>query len=108
MLACGLAGAWWMRPGRAARAMAPLPEFERAIRRAGWSPPPPGTTLAALERRLRGSPAAQAYARALREQRYRAGAGPTADQRRRLRTELARGGPLARARAWWALPPRRD
>ncbi len=86
---------------------ASVAELERALRRAGWHPPP-GLTLNALEKAFSSNPGAAGYVRALREQRYRGGTeGPTAGQRRRLRSELARGMGLGgRLRAWWALPPR--
>ena len=91
----------------AARRAAPLPELERALRRAR-RPPAPGATLQALEDSFARSPAAAAYVRALREQRYGGRGGePTLAQRRGLRSELGRGGgPIGRLRAWWALPPR--
>jgi transglutaminase-like putative cysteine protease len=86
---------------------APLPELERALRRARRTPSP-GATLQALEDSFARSPAAAAYVRALRDQRYGGRGGePTRAQRRGLRTELGRGGGLiGRLRAWWALPPR--
>jgi transglutaminase-like putative cysteine protease len=89
------------------RAGAPLPELERALRRARRTPGP-GATLQALEASFERSPAAAGYVRALREQRYGGRGGePTRSQRRGLRTELGRGGgPIGRLRAWWALPPR--
>ena len=61
-----------------------------------------------LERRLHGSPDAEAYVRTLRVSRYGGGAGtPNAAQRRALRRELGRGlGFIGRIRALWALPPR--
>jgi transglutaminase-like putative cysteine protease len=92
---------------RRRRAGAPLPELERALRRARRAPGP-GATLQALEASFARSPAAAGYVRALREQRYGGrGAEPTRSQRRGLRAELGRGGgPLGRLRAWWALPPR--
>ena len=70
--------------------------------------PGPGATLQALEDSFARSPAAAAYVRALREQRYGGRGGePTLAQRRGLRSELGRGGgPIGRLRAWWALPPR--
>ena len=88
--------------------LSPLHELERALRRARRAPAP-GATLQGLERAFGASPAAAAYVRALREQRYamrRELAGPTGAQRRGLRAELARGGLRARLRAWWALPPK--
>ena len=68
-----------------------------------------GVTLVALERRLHGSPDAEAYVRTLRLSRYGGGGGtPNAAQRRALRRELGRGlGFIGRIRALWALPPRR-
>jgi transglutaminase-like putative cysteine protease len=86
---------------------APLPELERALRRARRAPGP-GATLQALEDAFARSPAAAAYVRALRDQRYGGRGGePTRAQRRGLRSELGRGGGLiGRLRAWWALPPR--
>jgi protein-glutamine gamma-glutamyltransferase len=90
-----------------ARRGPPLPELERALRRARrW--PGPGETLKALEDSFARSPAAAAYVRALRDQRYGGRSGePTRAQRRGLRSELGRGaGPIGRLRAWWALPPR--
>jgi hypothetical protein len=84
-----------------------LPELERALRRARRAPGP-GATLQALEDAFARSPAAAAYVRALRDQRYGGRGGePTRAQRRGLRSELGRGGGLiGRLRAWWALPPR--
>lgn len=97
-----------LRRGRRA-SLSPLLELERALRRARRAPAP-GATLQGLETAFAGSPAAAAYVRVLREQRYasrRDAAGPTGAQRRGLRAELARGGGVpARLRAWWALPPR--
>lgn len=83
-------------------------ELERALARSG-RPLAGGVTLAALERRLSGSPDAAAYVRALRLQRFGAAAtAPTPAQRRALRAQLRLGlGPLGRLRALWALPPRR-
>ena len=89
--------------------LSPLSELERALRRARRAPAP-GATLQGLEGAFVASPAAAAYVRALREQRYARKQelrGPTGAQRRGLRAELARGGGLrARLRAWWALPPK--
>jgi len=81
-------------------------ELERALRRTRRGPAP-GATLQTLERRFAGTPAAAGYIRAVRAERYGADAtGPTAAERRGLRTALAReGGPTARLGAWWALPP---
>ena len=85
----------------------PLAELERALRRMRRAPGP-GTTLQALEERFARAPAAAGYVRAVREERYSGRpATPTAEQRRALRSELARGSGLrGRLRAWWALPPR--
>jgi transglutaminase-like putative cysteine protease len=85
----------------------PLYDLQRALRRAGLDGDP-GTTLAGLERRFGHTPAAAAYVRVLREERYRdVTAKPTGAQRRGLRHALARGaGPRGWLRAWWALPPR--
>jgi protein-glutamine gamma-glutamyltransferase len=83
-----------------------LAELQRALHRTGRTPPA-ATTLTALERTLGGSDAAVGYLRAIRAHRYGgAPGGPTADQRRALRRELASGlGFGGRLRAWWALPP---
>jgi transglutaminase-like putative cysteine protease len=85
-----------------------LGELERALRRMG-ALPAAGTTLQSLERRFARSPGAVGYVRAVRDLRYGGRpATPTRAQRRGLRGELARGGgPIARLRAWWALPPSR-
>jgi hypothetical protein len=89
------------------RRATPLPELERALLRARRTPGP-GATLQALEDSFARSPAAAAYVRALRDQRYGGRGGePTRAQRRGLRSELGRdGGLIGRLRAWWALPPR--
>jgi hypothetical protein len=86
-----------------------LAELERAFARTR-RPVGAGTTLLELERRLATSPEAAGYVRELRMARFGEGAGePSRRQRRALRTELRLGlGPLGRARALWALPPRRD
>jgi hypothetical protein len=83
-----------------------LAELQRALHRTGRTPRA-ATTLTDLERSLGGSDAARGYLRAVRSQRYGgAPAGPTRDQRRALRRELAAGlGATGRVRAWWALPP---
>ena len=82
-------------------------ELHRALRRTGRLPAP-DTTLRRLEQTLTGgSPAARDYLRAVGRARY-AGhrGGPTPQQRRALRRELAAGlGAAGRVRAWWALPP---
>jgi hypothetical protein len=83
-----------------------LVELERAYARCG-RPVRDGTTLAELERRLRDSPDAQAYVRALRMARF-AGtpAKPSREQRKALRGQLRAGlGLGGRLRAMWALPP---
>ncbi|HEY2160364.1 MAG TPA: transglutaminase-like domain-containing protein, partial [Solirubrobacteraceae bacterium] len=86
-----------------------LEELERAFTRAA-RPLGAGTTLLELERRLDTSPEAAGYVRELRIARFVEGAGePSRRQRRALRAQLRMGlGPLGRARALWALPPRRD
>ena len=115
-----LLAAWrvaWARRRRAAvdgghRIDRAIAELEAALRRSG-RPPAPGLTLHQLERRLRGSPEAAAYLRALRTCRYGPVQAlpllPTGAQRRALRRALAAGvGPAARLRALWALPPWRS
>jgi protein-glutamine gamma-glutamyltransferase len=84
-----------------------LAELERALARSG-RPVADGVTLAALERRLRTSPEAAGYVRALRLSRYGGEAElPSLDQRRALRGQLRAGLGVAGAlRALWALPPR--
>ncbi len=84
-----------------------LAELERAFARCGRRVPG-GTTLAALEQRLRGSPDAEAYVRALRLSRFAGASGlPSGAQRRALRNQLRVGlGVAGRLRALWALPPR--
>jgi hypothetical protein len=84
-----------------------LAELERALTRTG-RPLQEGITLVGLERRLHGSPDAEAYVRTLRLSRYGGAPGaPNAGQRRALRRELGRGlGFIGRIRALWALPPR--
>jgi transglutaminase-like putative cysteine protease len=84
-----------------------LDELERAMARTG-RPLGPGVTLAGLEHRYRESPAAAAYIRSLRMERYgRDGGRPGRGGRRALREQLRRDLGLAgRLRALWALPPR--
>ncbi len=84
-----------------------LAELELAFARCGRRVQA-GTTLAALEQRLRGSADAEAYVRTLRLSRF-AGASerPSGAQRRALRNQLRVGlGVAGRLRALWALPPR--
>ena len=86
-----------------------MAELEAALRRSG-RPVAPGVTLRQLEQRLGGPPEAAAYLRALRSGRYGPASAlpplPTPAQRRALRRALAAGGgPRARVRALWALPP---
>jgi transglutaminase-like putative cysteine protease len=89
----------------------PITELTRAFARSG-RPLETAATLSGLEERLSYSPRAAAYVRELRLARYapaaRSGAGGSFLRgRRALRQALAIGlGPLGRARAWWALPPR--
>jgi protein-glutamine gamma-glutamyltransferase len=89
-------------------ALAPeLAELQRALHRTARTPPL-GMTLARLETILGGSDSAAAYVRTVRDRRFapRANGGPTREQRRALRRELAAGlGFSGRLRAWWALPP---
>jgi transglutaminase-like putative cysteine protease len=82
-------------------------ELERALRRSGRSVPE-GTTLLELERRFAHQAGAREYVRALADRRYGPGGpGPTAAQRRALRSALGAGlGLRGRLRALWALPPR--
>jgi transglutaminase-like putative cysteine protease len=88
---------------RRTRERVELSELERALHSAREACGP-GTTLTTLEARL---PAARDYLRALREERYAGGAGPTAEHRRTLRRALTQGrGPLSRGRTWLALRPR--
>jgi len=85
-----------------------LSELRRALVRLGWTLPE-STTLLALERRLGrlAGPTSEAYAGALRANRYdpRAPAGPSLRQRRQLRRELSRGSVLGRLRGLIAIPP---
>jgi transglutaminase-like putative cysteine protease len=109
----GLAG-WHVR--RTAVRRAQLPPDERAIDdlcsaliRMG-NPPRPGATLTALESTLqrRAGPEAAAYARRLREYRYRGNGAtlPRRRDRRALRRALARTArPFGRLKALRALPP---
>jgi transglutaminase-like putative cysteine protease len=110
-----LGGMWWLlrrrwrsHPvgGRFDRLVA---ELEAALRRLG-RPATAGMTLQQVEAGLRRTPQAAAYVRALRAGRYSPAASlPTAAQRRALRSALMRGrGPLARARAFWSMPPWRS
>jgi hypothetical protein len=89
-------------------AEAQLSELRRALHRLGWDVPA-STTLLALERRLGrfAGPASQAYAGALRANRYdpRAPSAPSLSQRRALRRELSRGSFLDRLRGLVAIPP---
>ena len=83
----------------------PLADFERALERAGVDGTH-GMTLTGLEQRFRGWPGAVGYVRALRDARYSGHpAAPTSDQRRGLRSALAREA--GTWRSWWALPPKR-
>jgi hypothetical protein len=85
-----------------------LSELRRALPRLGWNLPE-STTLLALEHRLGrlAGPSSEAYAGALRANRYdpRAPAGPSLRQRRQLRRELTRGSVVDRLRGLVALPP---
>ena len=102
--------AWLLRRYRRRRGVVehtPLSDLQRALRRSGLDGDP-GMTLAALEGRFSHTPAAAAYVRVLREQRYRdLPRAPTGAMRRGLRHALARGaGARGWLRSWWALPPR--
>jgi transglutaminase-like putative cysteine protease len=85
-----------------------LSELRRALERLGWELPS-STTLLGLERRLGrfAGPASQAYAHALRANRYdpRAPSAPSLGQRRELRRELSRGSLYDRVRGLVAIPP---
>ncbi len=83
-----------------------LAELRRALRRSALRPSPQ-TTLDALARRWRDTPA-EGYVRVLTAARYGYGDGrPSPAQRAALRRQLAAGGGVrGRVRAWWALPPR--
>jgi transglutaminase-like putative cysteine protease len=89
-------------------AEAQLSELRRALVRLGWDLPA-STTLLALERRLGrfAGPASQAYAGALRANRYdkRAPTAPGLRERRALRRELSRGSVYDRLRGLVAIPP---
>ena len=89
-------------------AEAQLSELERALVRLGWELPP-STTLLGLERRLGrlAGPASQAYAGALRANRFdpRAPSAPSLHQRRAVRRELTRGSLLDRLNGLVAIPP---
>ena len=109
-----LVGLWlrtWLlhrRAGGDAAEMA-LEELRTAVVRIGMAVAP-GTTLAALERRLRTSagPDAMNYVTRLREYRYgpEGATLPSRRDRRALRRALARSaGPLGRIKAIRALPP---
>jgi transglutaminase-like putative cysteine protease len=85
-----------------------LSELRRALLRLGWELPE-STTLLGLERRLGrlAGPRSEAYANALRANRYdpRAPEGPSLSDRRALRHELSRGGIVERLRGFLAIPP---
>ena len=84
-----------------------LAELERAFARCR-RPLAGGITLAALERRFADNPDAAGYVRVIRQARFADGMElPSAEQRRAVRSRLARGvGPLGWVRALIALPPR--
>jgi protein-glutamine gamma-glutamyltransferase len=89
----------------------PIGELTRAFARSG-RPLETAATLSGLEQRLSYAPRAAAYVRDLRLVRYAPAAQSVAGGsflrgRRAFRQALGIGlGPLGRARAWWALPPR--
>jgi len=106
LVLCTLGLVVWRRTGLS-DADAMLVELERALARSG-RPISDGVTLAALERRFRTAPDAEAYVHALRMARFSEGAElPTLRQRRALRAQLRAGLGFGGAlRALWALPPR--
>jgi transglutaminase-like putative cysteine protease len=85
-----------------------LSELRRALVRLGWDLPA-STTLLGLERRLGrfAGPASEAYAEALRANRYdpRAPDAPGLGERRVVRRELTRGSLVDRLRGLIAFPP---
>lgn len=85
-----------------------LSELRRGLLRLGWDLPA-STTLLGLERRLGrfAGPASEAYAEALRANRYdpRAPEAPGLDERRIVRRELSRGSIADRIRGLIAFPP---
>jgi protein-glutamine gamma-glutamyltransferase len=85
-----------------------LSELRRALLKLGWDLPA-STTLLGLERRLGrfAGPASEAYAGALRANRYdpRAPNAPSLGDRRALRRELTRGSALDRLKGLLAIPP---
>jgi protein-glutamine gamma-glutamyltransferase len=89
-------------------AEAQLSELRRALVRLGWDLPA-STTLLGLERRLGrfAGPASEAYAGALRANRYdpREPSAPSVRQRRALRRELTRGSLYDRIKGLVAIPP---
>ena len=89
-------------------AEAQLSELRRALVRLGWDVPA-STTLLGLERRLGrvAGPASEAYAGALRANRYDPGApiAPSLRDRRALRRELTRGSVWDRLKGLLAIPP---
>jgi transglutaminase-like putative cysteine protease len=103
-LAIGIAGLLWRRGEPSVDRL--VAELERALARAR-RPLEGGATLAALEDRLRSSPQAAAYVRAIRLSRFSPlPEHPTREQRRALRAYLRSGlGVTGRLRALWALPP---
>jgi transglutaminase-like putative cysteine protease len=89
-------------------AAAQLSELRRALVRLGWDLPA-STTLLGLERRLGryAGPASEAYAEALRANRYdpSSPAAPSLRERRAVRRELTRGSFADRLRGLLAIPP---
>jgi transglutaminase-like putative cysteine protease len=85
-----------------------LAELRSALVRLGWDLPA-STTLLGLERRLGrfAGPASEAYAEALRANRYdpRVPTAPSLRQRRALRRELTRGSVYDRLKGLLAIPP---
>ncbi len=116
-LLAGGAGALWLRNRRITRLHAEaggdpttlaINELHRALRRSGRRVAPE-TTLHALAARFAGT-GAEGYLRQLAASRYATASPDTAppdrSQRAGLRRALAAdGGPIARLRSLWALPP---
>lgn len=84
-----------------------LADLRRALSRTG-RPVAPGTTLGTLQDHFADRPGARRYVDAVQRERFAAGRGPDASDRRALRRALGAGGGVrGRLRAWWALPPAR-
>jgi transglutaminase-like putative cysteine protease len=106
----GAALVWWRGRARRRRVAADpttvaIEDLHRALRRSGRRIAPQ-TTLHGLATRFAGT-GAEGYLHQLAASRYgTVAAPPDRSQRRGLRRALARdGGPLARLRSLWAVPP---